>query len=162
MAAQNPRTRRKSIMANFDLDELERLAKAALPGPWEQVELEGKSLPYVFRQKESPDEIPSLVAETRQAIGNENETAAYIAAMHPSTTLALIERIRELQKINYQLEGFTYYKCRSCPNCGQHEIWCESYIDDNSKVKYQLTCRACRGNLAIGSTVEEAILNWNA
>lgn len=148
-------------MADIDLDELERMAKAATPGPWEQVELEGNYFPYVFRQKESPDDTPPLVAETREAKGYENETAAYIAAMHPATTLALIERIRELQRINSQLEGFPYYKCHPCPNCGQHEIWCESYIDDDNNVKFQLQCRACRGHLVIGSTVEETVLNWN-
>lgn len=143
-------------MSDLDLDELERLVKAATPGPYH--------VGFSLITKE--DVVASTSGALFRAFPGQDiaqllNNMSYTASMHPGTTLALIERIRELQTINCQLEGFPYYKCRPCPNCGQHEIWCESYIEDK-KAEYQIMCRVCRGHIAIGNTVEEAILKWNA
>lgn len=68
----------------IDLDELERLAKAAAPGPWEQNE-----------------------GCVHDALGDcvtlDTSSGAYIAAANPETVLALVKRVRELEK-EYQEE----------------------------------------------------------
>lgn len=74
----------------IDLDELERLARAATPGPWE------------VRQGDSEKE--NLVANVRgltvygpyTAVAC-NAEAAYIAAVCPQNVLDLIAAVRELQ-----------------------------------------------------------------
>lgn len=63
----------------IDLDELERLAKAAAPGPWEQNE-----------------------GCVHDALGDcvtlDTSSGAYIAAANPETVLALVKRVRELEQ----------------------------------------------------------------
>lgn len=106
---------RKKNMNDIDLDELERLANGAVPGPW-QVEESGGG---VFSSNEHLPpkraygvcgDIPNFVCDFNDGeyheyrdIEEQKNTAAYIAAMNPETTKALIARIRELEDENKKL-----------------------------------------------------------
>lgn len=70
-------------MTPADLDALERLARAATPGPWVSDGCDIKS----------PNEALWIYDEGGHSEGD----ARYIAAMNPETTLALIARVRELE-----------------------------------------------------------------
>jgi hypothetical protein len=87
------------------LAELERLARAATPGPWEaEHRCHGRTA--------ADDEAGGLGLEVR---GPEPATdrgqfargadAAFIAAAHPGTVLALVERVRELEAENARLRA---------------------------------------------------------
>jgi hypothetical protein len=77
-------------MTPVNLDEIERLAKAATLGPWkyspQHVE-EGPSAVY----KTSPFERWLLCTTSS------DDDAAFIAALNPKLALALVARIRELE-----------------------------------------------------------------
>lgn len=63
------------------LEELERLRKAATPGPWNQVCLENELLPYIIRIRENIDGENMLVASLAGTdTSNPNADAAYIVA----------------------------------------------------------------------------------
>lgn len=63
------------------LEELERLRKAATPGPWNQVCLENELLPYIIRIRENIDGENMLVASLAGTdTFNPNADAAYIVA----------------------------------------------------------------------------------
>lgn len=61
----------------IDLDELERLARAAWPGGW-RAEYMRVELPDVDREPWEPVECP------------DEDTAAYIAAMNPAVALEVV------------------------------------------------------------------------
>ncbi len=67
----------------IDLDELERLAKAATPGPWHSTRLGDVS---------PEDEHDPLICEPMS-----DADAAFIASANPSTILALITEVRALR-----------------------------------------------------------------
>lgn len=81
------------------LSELERLARAATPGPWHITQCipeNGKfydSHPLVAT---SPDDDGRRIAAC-DGVLRTHENAAYIAAASPDVVLALISRIRELE-----------------------------------------------------------------
>jgi hypothetical protein len=69
----------------IDLDAIEAAARGATPGPWEKFENEGWH-----------------VAGICTVFGGERDTK-YIATMDPQTTLALVERVRELEATEFRL-----------------------------------------------------------
>lgn len=76
------------------LARLERIAKAATPGPW--VEDDGN----IFVQ---PTEDAYLdVAKAPQDVKNFEANAAFIAAFNPQTCLRLIAWIRSLERKEYR------------------------------------------------------------
>lgn len=70
-------------MKKVDLDELERLAKAATVGPWRQHHLSPQCINGPAGR---------CIADCYEALNKDN--AAYIAAANPSTVLALLEELR--------------------------------------------------------------------
>ena len=64
------------------LDELRRLAEAATPGPW----VVDKKNPGIVR-------MPAVDSSAGMFVGR---SAAYVAAMHPQQTLALLNEIEQL------------------------------------------------------------------
>ena len=102
-------------MNDIDLAEIERLANGAVPGPWQDEESGGG----VFSSNEHlPPKraygvygyLPNFVCDLNDGeyheyrdIEEQKNTAAYIAAMNPETTKALIARIRELEDQNKKL-----------------------------------------------------------
>lgn len=89
-------------MSTIDLDALERIAQAATPGPWEAGDVwvftdpiypDDRRLSNVLGMKYADEER----AHAEHARGLRN--AEHIAAFDPSTVLALIARVRELEAI---------------------------------------------------------------
>ena len=82
----------------LNLDDLEAVARAATPGPWE-------AEPYLYTADDdwvrvtSPSDGPLF----NLAEGVEPVNASHIAAFDPPTVLALITRIREAERHNVQL-----------------------------------------------------------
>ena len=81
-----------------DLEELKRLAEAAMPGPWTAGSGKSES-PYVFGPR------GSAVAEYLI-----EEDAFYIAAIDPQTVLALVEAVEEARGLVRFLMGLTGVK----------------------------------------------------
>lgn len=73
----------------IDLDELERLAKAATPGPWIFV-----NVGYTFSQSAQYSIEPSPGVSVWE---HNRKDADYIAAANPATVLALIARVRKAE-----------------------------------------------------------------
>lgn len=69
---------------DLNLDEIERIARAATPGPWEEAERD-----HIF----GPDGVTHIAIIIRQDAGD----TAHIARMDPPTTLALVARVREAE-----------------------------------------------------------------
>ena len=73
----------------MNITELEKLAKAATPGPWRQSEHEHLK-DCIMTHGSNPviycDEVPIMALED----------AAYVAAANPQTILAMIELMREM------------------------------------------------------------------
>ena len=73
----------------MNINELEKLAKAATPGPWRQSEHEHLK-DCIMTHGSNPviycDEVPIMALED----------AAYVAAANPQTILAMIELMREM------------------------------------------------------------------
>jgi hypothetical protein len=85
----------------IDLDAIEAAAKAATPGPWTACAWAGADWPE--RRVTVGSEFP---AGTREAIAmntryapRPREDMAYIAAMNPTTALALVEEVRRLREL---------------------------------------------------------------
>jgi len=83
----------------IDLDAIEAAAKAATPGPWSAMSWAGADWPDRRTTVGS-----TCKGGTREAIAmntryaaRPREDMAYIATMDPHTTLALVERVRELE-----------------------------------------------------------------
>lgn len=68
----------------LDIDQLERLAKAATPGPW------------TVRRSDGDSEI--LAADGYPALLGENDRD-FVAAANPATVIELVERLREQERI---------------------------------------------------------------
>ncbi len=86
----SPETRTPSSVAAV-LDELEEKARAATEGPWSAYTYEGVG------DVMGPD--GKGVAYDREGGCASEEDTTYIAAMHPSTALALIEVAREARLV---------------------------------------------------------------
>jgi hypothetical protein len=92
----------------IDLDELERLARNATPGPWfaadwgndfgdnlTTIEAQEPEVLYAGQSSIWPDGIQKLrIAETEEG-ERPIEDAAYIAAANPAVILELIRMVRE-------------------------------------------------------------------
>lgn len=92
----------------IDLNELERLALAATPGPWR---CDRKAAVYcdrgrdwrdpeVARTRTYPEDNKNVISVHFMTVGKlerEIDNAMFIAAAHPDVVLALIARIRELE-----------------------------------------------------------------
>lgn len=80
-----------------DLDELERLAKAALPGPWVKRKRDHETTEsWSIEIQGSGIEI----AEVDISFDVDNFNAAFIAAANPQTVLKLVGYARHLRKSN--------------------------------------------------------------
>ena len=82
----------------LNLDDLEAVARAATPGPWE-------AEPYLYMADDDRVRVtsPSDGPLFNLAEGVEPVNASHIAAFDPPTVLALITRIREAERHNVQL-----------------------------------------------------------
>lgn len=94
----------------IDLDELERQAKEATPGPWVIRHGDGWYNKHSY-EIEASDE--SHVAETLYAYNGEADAAYIVAACNSLPTLiaenrALRERVRGLEEQNKELSGWNY------------------------------------------------------
>ncbi len=81
-----------------DLNELERLARAATPGPWKACDGRGPGVAVFWDAPEQDDNFV-FYDET----GGRHRDAAYIAAASPNVVLQLIARVRELERRNLVL-----------------------------------------------------------
>lgn len=86
---------------SIDLDNLERLAREATPGPWED-------------SWDGPDLYVASDTTIITGLVDSQADAAYIAVVSPDVVLALIERVRAA-------ESWT-----GCPSCG---AWREAMDD---------------------------------
>ncbi len=76
-------------MMDLNLDELRRLAEAATPGPWEPKQATGNHNDVAY--------VRGLHVRGQYAATACRDDQRYIAAMHPQTTLALLDTITELR-----------------------------------------------------------------
>lgn len=83
-------------MTELNLDDLEAKAKAATPGPWEDVSELAPDLDRYSRSIYSEGYKGLLIGRISQN-GAHDADAAFIATANPATVLALIARIRELE-----------------------------------------------------------------
>lgn len=83
----------------IDLDELERLAKAATPGPWYAGEKNRWQLHDGRFIRTSHDH-----SGTAMVVSGGGD-ADFIAAANPETVLALVERVRALEKEREEDQG---------------------------------------------------------
>mgnify|MGYP001469466633 CR=1 FL=1 len=72
----------------LNLDKIERLARAATPGPWVRE-------PHGGRRISEPGGYAICYVEMDDDVALTESDAAYIAHMHPARVLALVERARE-------------------------------------------------------------------
>ena len=92
-----------------DPTELRRLAEAATPGVWIVprdgiiVNDDGYFVLYA-RCRDIPKE-PPIPTRHEAEVAIRPEDAAYIAAMHPATTLALLDRLARAEAIIQELRG---------------------------------------------------------
>lgn len=80
----------------IDLDELERLAKAATPGPWRMVAL-SSHYGVTHGDYRFPTVVYAHEGWDGYGNGSSRPNADYIAAANPATVLALIARVREAE-----------------------------------------------------------------
>ena len=83
-----------------DLDELERLARAATPGPWE-VDGDGRDIcGFAGRLGAANGEPPYEITENNGFMRNSMAAdAAFIAAANPAVVLELVRRLRAAEGI---------------------------------------------------------------
>lgn len=87
-----------------DLDELERLAKAATPGPWEVYSEPDVGMPSTLMAlRPSGDRVIKFFRDPLEPLSRED--LDFAAAANPATMLALIARIRELEAREASIEG---------------------------------------------------------
>ena len=89
-------------LSDAALDDLDRLAKAATPGPWVYNSYSNVFATTVFNPPETPEDIDDPEHKTVAGRGPDgprerNVDLAYIAAAHPTTILALISALRALR-----------------------------------------------------------------
>lgn len=81
-----------------DLDELERLARAATPGPWKNYSINPKVTPEHAIYSEWLEGIPEAQSsEIATLLTPKN--AEFIAAANPEAVLALVARVREAEAV---------------------------------------------------------------
>ena len=103
----------------IDLDRIEQLAKAATEGPWEWEAQDGSLLDLLGPRHDEDSHKAHILAafacescvkndrrreESGQVVGRHcmwpsSPDAEFITHMHPGMALALVERIRELEKL---------------------------------------------------------------
>lgn len=82
-----------TMRSMVDLDELERLARAATPGPWES---DSAGIWTARKYGFDGTSTASLVAMMAGVAYDDNDRR-FIAAVNPSVVLALIERLRKAE-----------------------------------------------------------------
>src|SRR5690606_33829547 len=80
-------------MPDLDLDDLERKARAASPGPWWRC----TCCSMLYRHDGETDGARDYIAEARGLKNRSAANADYIAAMNPAVALELIERVRRAE-----------------------------------------------------------------
>lgn len=133
-------------MNDIDLDELERLANDATGGPWtaQNLHIEGCSSKWEER----------VAAVSR--LPRREENAAYIAAMNPITTKALIARIRELEaQVAYPPVG-------TCAECSHWGASWEKKEDDPKRCAMMKTGICMDGELERDDTLAKGYGNYDA
>lgn len=102
----------------IDLDDLERKASAATPGPWTTLGAQGRIPEYcrgfgIVKAGDGEwvaDAYDNTLFTDDQCLAN----ARHIAATSPPVTLALIARIRELETaLGHCISGTLSYSCRT-------------------------------------------------
>ena len=89
----------------LDLNELDRLANAATPGPWilgrlESWDEDGVPIRYVYRTPRETHRTRMRVISGEDDQGRKldcDSDAAFIAAAHPAVVLELVRRLREAE-----------------------------------------------------------------
>ncbi len=81
----------------IDLDDLERKARAATPGPWSRCNANDGDCVCRTVWSRPLDDSPFCLAPTGPGETVRREDWDHVTANGPTTTLALIERIRELE-----------------------------------------------------------------
>ncbi len=155
-------------MNDIDLAEIERLANGAVPGPWQDEESGGG----VFSSNEHlPPKraygvygyLPNFVCDLNDGeyheyrdIEEQKNTAAYIAAMNPETTKALIARIRELEaQVAYPPVG-------TCAECSHWGASWEKKEDDPKRCAMMKTGICMDGELERDDTLAKGYGNMDA
>lgn len=143
-------------MPDLNIDELERLAKAATPGPWmaDDVQERGSDGRWGVWHVASLGPICRVGDPYPRGDNNPSENMDYIAALSPDVALALIARLRKaeeaLSRERLEAVGFECFPnvCRSCGHVGgDHSIWnycqmcdCEHFasMDESERWEYAL------------------------
>lgn len=123
----------------LNLDELDRLAKAATPGPWYSA---GGYL--TARDPDKPSFQQSIY--NLNEIGNNHviqaipfdrpDDAKFVAAFNPSVAQELIRRLREAEKdaarLDWFQENIVFHKPANYDGCdyGRFDIWWKSETND--------------------------------
>jgi hypothetical protein len=87
------------------LAELERLARAATPGPWErETDSDGNATPYLVMAGDI------RISDTGWDVGKKQagRNTAFIAAAHPGTVLALVAEVRRLRAALGRIAGMPH------------------------------------------------------
>lgn len=159
-------------MKDIDLDELERLANQAVPGPWEIEEggeavfssnkslPEGRAYGYHFCRNNT---MTNFVCDLNDGeyheyddIEEQKNTALYIAAMSPVTAKALIARIRELE------EQVAYPSVGTCAECTHWGAPWEKKEDDPKHCTMMETGICMDGELERDDTLAKGYGNNDA
>lgn len=85
-------------MIDIDLDELERLAKAATPGPWHERTIDGSNWSIDDENDDQVCQMAQRGSFTHQIKTNHAErhaNTAFVVAANPAVILELIRRVRE-------------------------------------------------------------------
>ena len=112
--------RRKALMADAGLDELEAKAKAATPGPWVECRannhkggckcglLWSKAADVTIAVTHKPQDDEPIVSEV-------NDNTRYMAAVSPDVILSLIARVREAERKTTWADVRSVFSVRSEP-----------------------------------------------
>lgn len=98
----------------IDLDALEKLAREATPGPWEIEYGTGDDEGEVYGLRARLGE--RLIETDTGIYPPRRRDAAFIAAANPSTVLALVARVRELEAIAALFHRATCFRA-DCALC---------------------------------------------
>lgn len=82
---------------DINLDELERLAKAAQPGPWKFLDSSGNQFVTYHKPGAKRGDRHSICA--LPGFGAKTKEFKFIAAANPATVLWLIARVRKLEAV---------------------------------------------------------------
>ena len=114
-------------MPELDLDELERLAKAATPGPWEM------DNNYNIRIAEGGHPLVITINDDEDWIPRPSDARYIVAACNALP--ALIKRVRELERQRDWLATFIddNMECERCPYFDSHCTDCFKWVSQQAE-----------------------------